>query len=223
MSQWLFTNQYRKFSHLLSSLITPLVLDQSCARTSLYQHLRVNDEHTSPILYLVVPRWWLKTSQSRRLHTRKWKKVKVLVSPVQLFATPWTVAYQAPLSLGFSRQEYQSELSFPPPGDFPDPRIKPQCPALQADSLPPEPPGSPIYTTKSGKCYKATLLPHRPPPPRACSTSTAPAQTKHQPQPHTQDGLLTQGPFCFIIINVFIVNIHTHSILTATPQAMSSV
>ena len=145
------------------------------------------------------------------------------LSYVWLFATLWTVILQPPLFMGFSKQEYRNGLPFTPPGDFPDPRIKPQCPALQADSLPPEPPGSPIYTTKSGKCYKATLLPHRPPPPRACSTSTAPAQTKHQPQPHTQDGLLTQGPFCFIIINVFIVNIHTHSILTATPQAMSSV
>ena len=83
--------------------------------------------------------------------------------------------------------------------------------------------GSPIYSTESGKRYKATLLAHCPPPPRACSTSTPLARTKHQPQPHTRDGLWTQGPFCFIIINVFIVNVHTHSILTATPQAMSFV
>ena len=52
-------------------------------------------------------------------------------------------AHQAPLSMGVSRQEYQSGLSFPPPGDFPDPGVKPQSPALQADSLPPEPPGKP--------------------------------------------------------------------------------
>ena len=51
------------------------------------------------------------------------------------FATPWTVAHQAPLSMGFSRQEYWSGLSFPPPGDLPDPGIKPGSPALQADSL----------------------------------------------------------------------------------------
>ena len=50
-------------------------------------------------------------------------------------ATPWTAAYQAPLSLGFSRQEYWSGVPFPYPGDLPDPRIKPQSPALQADSL----------------------------------------------------------------------------------------
>jgi len=51
------------------------------------------------------------------------------------FATPWTVVYQAPLSTGFSRQEYQSELPFPSPGDLPDPGIKPGSPALQADYI----------------------------------------------------------------------------------------
>ena len=50
-------------------------------------------------------------------------------------ATPWTVAHQAPLSIGFSRQENWSELPFPLPGDLPDPGIKPGSPALQADSL----------------------------------------------------------------------------------------
>ena len=60
-------------------------------------------------------------------------------SPVRLFATPWTVAHQAPLSMGFSRQEYRSGLPCPPPGDLPDPGIKPMSPAspaLKADSLP---------------------------------------------------------------------------------------
>ena len=56
-------------------------------------------------------------------------KVKSL-SRVQLFATPWTVAYQAPPTLGFSRQEYWSGLPFPSPGDLPDPGIKPGSPAL---------------------------------------------------------------------------------------------
>ena len=46
-------------------------------------------------------------------------------SHVQLFATPWTIACQAPLSMGFSRQEYWSGLPFPSPGDFPNPGIKP--------------------------------------------------------------------------------------------------
>ena len=49
---------------------------------------------------------------------------------------PWTVDQQAPLSMGFSRQEYWSELPFPSPGDLPDPGIQPMSPALQADSLP---------------------------------------------------------------------------------------
>ena len=65
-------------------------------------------------------------------------KVKVKLkslSRVQLFATPWSVAYQAPLSMGFSRQEYWSGLPFPSPGDLPDPGIEPGSPALQADTL----------------------------------------------------------------------------------------
>ena len=53
-------------------------------------------------------------------------------------ATPWTVAFQAPLSMGFFRQENWSGLPFPSPGDLPDPGIKPRSPALLADSLPTE-------------------------------------------------------------------------------------
>ena len=70
------------------------------------------------------------------------KKVKVKsLSRVQLFATPWTIVYQAPPSMGFSRQECWSGLPFPSPGDLPDPGIEPGSPALQADALPSEPPG----------------------------------------------------------------------------------
>ena len=58
-----------------------------------------------------------------------------LLSHVQLFVTPWTVALQASLSMGFSKQEYWSGLPFPSPGDLSDPRIKPASPALQADSV----------------------------------------------------------------------------------------
>ena len=64
------------------------------------------------------------------------EKVKSL-SRVQLFV--WTVAYQAPLSMGFSRQEYWSGLPFPFPGDLPNPGIEPKSPALQADALTSEP------------------------------------------------------------------------------------
>ena len=68
------------------------------------------------------------------------KKVKSL-SCVRLFATLWTVAYQASPSMGFFRQEYWSGLPFPSPGDLPDPGIKPRSPALEADALTSEPPG----------------------------------------------------------------------------------
>ena len=53
--------------------------------------------------------------------------------------TPWTVAYQAPLSIEFSRQEYWSGLPFPPPGNLPDPWTASWFPALQEDSLPSDP------------------------------------------------------------------------------------
>ena len=57
--------------------------------------------------------------------------------------TQWIIALQAPLSMGFSKEEYWSGLPFPSPGDLPTPEIKPGLPALQADSLPSEPPGKP--------------------------------------------------------------------------------
>ena len=69
-----------------------------------------------------------------------------MLSSVQLFATPWTVAHQAPLSLGFSRQEYWSGLPFPPPGDLPDPVIElisPVSPALAGRFFTTEPLGKP--------------------------------------------------------------------------------
>ena len=62
------------------------------------------------------------------------------LSRVPLFATPWTVACQAPLSMEFSRQEYWSGLPFPSPGDLPNVVIEPGSPALQADALSSEPP-----------------------------------------------------------------------------------
>ena len=65
------------------------------------------------------------------------------LSPVQVFATPWTGAHQAPLSMKFSRQEYWSGLPFPSPGDLLNPRIKLLSPTLQADSLLSEPPEEP--------------------------------------------------------------------------------
>ena len=61
------------------------------------------------------------------------------LSHVRLFATPWTVAHQAPPSMGFPTQQYWSGLPFPSPGDLPDPGIEPRSPTLQADALTSEP------------------------------------------------------------------------------------
>ena len=69
------------------------------------------------------------------------------LSRVRLFVIPWTVARQLPLSMGLSRQDYWSWLIFPPPGNLPDPGIKPESPmspALQGDSLPLSHLGSPV-------------------------------------------------------------------------------
>ena len=60
-------------------------------------------------------------------------------------ATTWTVVYQAPPSMGFSREEYWGGLPFPSPGDLPDPGIEPRSPALQEDSLPTELGGKHTY------------------------------------------------------------------------------
>ena len=62
----------------------------------------------------------------------------LLAKSCPTLATPWTVAHQAPLFMGFSRQKYWSGLPFPSPGDLPNPGIEPGSPALQADSLPAE-------------------------------------------------------------------------------------
>ena len=67
------------------------------------------------------------------------------ISRVRLFVTPWTVARQTPLSMGFSRQEYWSGLPFPSPGDLSNLGIEPGSPALQADALSSEPPGKPHF------------------------------------------------------------------------------
>ena len=77
-----------------------------------------------------------------------WPEGKLL-SRVQLFAIPSTVAYQAPLSMEFSRQEYWSGLPFPSPGDLPDLGIEPTSPTLQADALPSKPPRKPQMKVKA--------------------------------------------------------------------------
>ena len=77
----------------------------------------------------------------------KWK----LLSHVQLCVTPWTVARQAPLSVEFFRQEYWGGLPFPSPADLPKPGTEPRSPALQADSLLPEPPGKALLPNVDDK------------------------------------------------------------------------
>ena len=97
----------------------------------------------------VLVRNLLFSSFSRSFHWQVYS-VCVLVAQscprVQLFVTPWTVAYQALLSMEFSRQEYWSGLPCPSPGNLPNPGIESRSPSLQADSLPSKPPGKPKQT-----------------------------------------------------------------------------
>ena len=72
-----------------------------------------------------------------------------VLSCVRLFATLWTAAHLVPLSMGFSRQEYWSGQPFLSPGDLSNSRIKPGFPAMQADSLPSEPPRKPLESNPS--------------------------------------------------------------------------
>ena len=75
--------------------------------------------------------WHFMKSEIYNQHTLQTVKVKVKsLSHVRLFATPWTAAYQAPQSMGFSRQEHWSGLPFPSPGDLPDPGIEPGSPTM---------------------------------------------------------------------------------------------
>ena len=81
-----------------------------------------------------------------------------LLSHVRFFVTPWTVTHQAPLSMGFSRQEYWSGLSCPPPKELPSLGIKPRSLALQANSLLYEPPGKPKKYKRNEAASRISLL-----------------------------------------------------------------
>ena len=99
------------------------------------------------------------------MYVHEWSEWVKLLSRVQLFASPWTVAYQAPPSMGFSRQDCWRGLPFPSPGDLPNPGIEPGSPALQADALPSEPPGKPwcCWYTKASpnkKVFKVAYMTH---------------------------------------------------------------
>ena len=86
--------------------------------------------------------WTIKKAECQRIDAFRpwcWRR---------FFSTPWTVAFQAPLTMEFSRWEYWSGLPFPYAGDLPNPGIEPRSLALQADSLPSEPPGKPLLCPK---------------------------------------------------------------------------
>ena len=73
--------------------------------------------------------------------------------------TPWTLAYQASLSMGFSRQEYWNGLPSPSPEDLPNPGIEPRSPALEADTLTSEPPGKvATYIALNNKMFKENYI-----------------------------------------------------------------
>ena len=102
------------------------------------------------------------TSFIQSTNILKCLRVRVCVlSCICLFVTPWTIACQAPLSMGFPRQEYWSGLPCSPPGDLPDPRIKSMStvvPALQADSLRPILRGSPQTSQTAADTSPSILL-----------------------------------------------------------------
>ena len=106
-----------------------------------------------PLKSSLLPKYYLQTDKLTHTHTYSWKPTLNAIltriirgflpllcacmyaqslSPVQLFTTPWIIAHQALLSMGFSRQEYWSGLPFPSPGDLPDPQIKPESLASPA-------------------------------------------------------------------------------------------
>ena len=95
---------------------------------------------------------WILPGKSGETSLRRWYRswdenmLCLVTQSCPTLANPRTVARQASLSMGFSRQEYWCGLPCPPPGDLPNPGIKPRSPALQADSLPSERPGKPKNT-----------------------------------------------------------------------------
>ena len=91
---------------------------------------------------------WTRAKVKERHESKTTSEVKSVAQSCPTPCDPWTVAYQAPPSMGFSRQGCWSGLPFPSPGDLPDPGIEPGSPALQADALPSEPPGKPQITSK---------------------------------------------------------------------------
>ena len=112
------------------------------------------------------------------------------LSRVRLFAAPWTVAYQASPSMGFSRQEYWSGLPFPSPGDLPNPGIEPGSPVLEADALTSEPPGS--FARSKFRVPNRVITHSRPP-----AVGSLPNQLSTPTRPRSALTVPTQLPFIF--------------------------
>ena len=112
-------------------------LESSGKMTWLVSHLAGIFLHGQGALQGNLPLSWLNSREQHHLQETE-KKEKVLVAQsCQLFVTPWTITRQAPLSMGFSRQEHWSGLPFLSSGDLPDPGIEPRSPALQEAESPP--------------------------------------------------------------------------------------
>ena len=115
-----------------------------CSQKSTWQFWNAVSSAFQDILLSVVPHS-LYIHVYTYIYEGEWKSL----SHVWLFATPWAVAHQAPLSMEFSKQEYWSGWLLPSPGDLPSLGIEPRPPTLQVDSLPSEPPGNPLYMATS--------------------------------------------------------------------------
>ena len=99
---------------------------------------------------------WISPISTAAANSYRRDSLSLVAKSCPTLAIPWTVACQAPLSMGFSRQEYWNGLPFPFPGDLPDPGIEPGSPALQADSLLTELWGKPH--TMISICFISMLL-----------------------------------------------------------------
>ena len=153
----------RKTSSQFSTCFIPL-FQKHCVH--LYSwHLR--NFHVIVILFVYnswqCERLWY-TMNAEKYYLSKWVwlpppiTVVQSLSSLQLFATLWTVDHKAPLSMEFSRQEYWSGSPFPSPGDLPNPGTELRSPALQADSLPSEPPSPTFFFFLSSGLTKGHTL-----------------------------------------------------------------
>ena len=145
-----FSRRYKNDGIILGNMILPSMLELNYKENV----PKMTVSSLSHILWAIW-RWLGKSCRGRGLfiHPSHWDCSHVLWPLVSesedaqsclTLCDPWTVAHQAPLSMGFSRQEYWSGLPFPSPGDLPNPGIEPGSPALQADALTSEPPGKPL-------------------------------------------------------------------------------